>query len=308
MGQSPLDVFAQFRFLDPSVFGLSNTAFVNKFAVKGGYQGYEIVGLKVIRTLPNGRPNPYFDERLAKEFDERFFAMAHTVDESVLKLVETVDVTRSVDLPPSARKIYKAMDDDLFVDLEAWNAGTLAAPNVLVKMLRLQQLTGGAITDEDGRTVAVHDAKAEALEDLLEDIDPTEVVVVFARFVHDLDVIRGVAEKLGRPYAELSGRRADALTKDSTLAPDSGVVAVQIQAGGVGVDFTKARVGIYYSLGFSLDRLRAEPQAAAPSRPGAARAVRAPDRGPDDRRGRLRVLGVEGSDDRNDHEAAPGRS
>ena len=206
----------------------------------------------MIKTLPNGRPNPYFDERMARDFDERFFSMAHTVDESVLKLVETVDVTRSVDLPPSARKIYKAMDDDLFVDLEAWNAGTLAAPNVLVKMLRLQQLTGGAITDEDGRTVEVHRAKADLLEDLLEDIDPTEVVVIFCRFIHDIDTVKGVAEKMGRPYAELSGRRADALTRDSTLAPDSGVAAVQIAAGGVGVDLTKARVGIYYSLGFSL--------------------------------------------------------
>jgi hypothetical protein len=70
--------------------------------------------------------------------------------------------------------------------------------------------------------------------------------------------VERVAGKLRRGYAELSGRRDDALAGDATLSVANvhgepvEVAAVQIQAGGTGVDFSRSHFAVYYSLGFSL--------------------------------------------------------
>ena len=60
----------------------------------------------------------------------------------------------------------------------------------MVQLLRLQQLTGGHVTDDSGDTVTTGTAKVKVLADLLEDIDTP--VVVFCRFRSDLDAARAV--------------------------------------------------------------------------------------------------------------------
>ena len=48
---SPLDAYAQFRFLDPDVFGTSFTRFKQKYAVLGGFQGREVVDFQNLEDL-----------------------------------------------------------------------------------------------------------------------------------------------------------------------------------------------------------------------------------------------------------------
>lgn len=109
------------------------------------------------------------------------------------------------------------------------------------------------------------DALAELLADLpRERLDPRtfepvrpEPVLTFGRFDHDLLAVQHATETAGRgPFRELSGGRRDALTDESTLAPDTGVAGVQIDSGAEGVDFTLARLTVYYSLGYSLMRYK----------------------------------------------------
>ena len=131
-------------------------------------------------------------------------------------------VTRMGELGPKARKLYRTLERDFIVYLEE---GRITAVNVLSQLVRLQQMTSGYAHTED-------------------DLD----VVVFARFTHDLEVVHRVARRLGRPSYEISGAR-----KELSLWNEvGGVLAVQIQSGGLGIDLTKARYAIYYSLGFSL--------------------------------------------------------
>jgi SNF2 family DNA or RNA helicase len=91
--------------------------------------------------------------------------------------------------------------------------------------------------------------KGELLNDWLKDVPSEEPIVVFTRFRHDLAMVKAVFDERGETCAELSGQ------KNELSAWQSGQMrglAVQIQAGGVGVDFTRARYCVYYSLGFSL--------------------------------------------------------
>jgi SNF2 family DNA or RNA helicase len=60
------------------------------------------------------------------------------------------------------------------------------------------------------------------------------------------------AERLLTRALELSGRRDQLKEWLEDKSNDKPILAVQIQAGGVGIDLTRSRYGIYYSLGFSL--------------------------------------------------------
>ena len=106
------------------------------------------------------------------------------------------------------------------------------------------------------------------LRDVLEDIAPEEPVVVFCRFHRDLETVNRVADETGRRSCELSGRIDELKAWQAGEAP---VLAVQIDSGGVGVDLTRARYSIYYSLGFSLGSY--EQSLARIHRPGQTRPV-----------------------------------
>lgn len=227
---SPMDAFAQYRFLDPGIYGDSFPKFRAEFALMGGYLNKQIV--KYI--------NP-------DRFNKRFYSIAYRVmADDVLDLPEFVDEPRTCDLTGEAKRVYRELETEFVAKIED---GEITVNNALVHMLRLAQVTGGAVKNDDGEVVVVGSDKARLLDEVVEDLPNGEPFVVFGRFHHDLDTIKGVCEARGLTCGELSGRRNDlAEWQDGRMD----VLVVQIQAGGVGVDVTRSRVAIYYSLDFNL--------------------------------------------------------
>lgn len=254
---SPLDVYAQYRFLDPGIFGTNFSAFRDRYAVMGGYGGYQVIAYRVSPTLPDGQPNPYYSPKLDQEFQERMYSIAFRVRTGdVLDLPPEMDEERRFNLSNSARKIYTTLYKDMVADV---GSGKVTVTSALTRLLRLQQITSGFLpveNDEDGTTnlQQIDTGKQELLADLLEDLPAHEPLVIFFRFTHDADSIRQKVEAAGRRYYELSGRinqLEDWKTENPGDRP-AGVIAVQIRAGGAGVDLTRACYCVYYSLGFSL--------------------------------------------------------
>jgi SNF2 family DNA or RNA helicase len=226
MSHSPLDIYAQYRAIDKSIYGTSFTRFRSRYAVMGGFNRMQVVGYQREAELRN-----------------LFYSRAYRVESAdVLDLPSTLSVNLMCELGREGQRLYSEMADEFVADVAG---GQITASNALSRLLRLQQITSGYGRLEDGTDVEVDTSKAKVLEDTLTDIG-REPVVVFTRFVHDLDVVHRIAAKVGIPSYEVSGRRKD--------LPEwnSGVLAVQIQAGGLGLDLTLARYAIYYSLGFSL--------------------------------------------------------
>lgn len=273
LANGPLDIYGQYRFLDPGIFGSSYTHFRQRYAVMGGFEGREVVGYPINPTLPDGQQNPHHDPELEEEYNERLSSIAYHVSADVLDLPDEKDEVRTCQIGARARKLYDEITSDMYAVRD--DGSEFTADNVLTRILRQQQLTGGAITDDDGETHEVDDAKESVLRDLLEDVPADEPVVVFTRFVHDLDAARRVAGKLDRRYAEISGRAGTAtdhaLAGDATLRPDVDVAGVQIQSGGVGVDLSRAAIAVYYSLGHSL--FEYEQSRSRVNRPGQERPV-----------------------------------
>ena len=242
---SPMDAFGLYRFLDTGVFGRSYMHFRSRYAYMGGYNNKQILS--------------YIN---MDEFSNRLWSIGYRVKaKDVLDLPPFQDMTITFDLDREERKAYDEMEQQFITEV---NDEVITASNALAKLLRLQQITSGFIADR----LQIGKSKELELADLLEDFEEREPIVIFARFKHDLERIKKVVEKSGRRYGELSG------TSDDRGAWDTGavdVLGVQIQSGKEGVDFTRSRYSIYYSLGFSLgdyNQSRARLDRPGQTRPG----------------------------------------
>ena len=89
------------------------------------------------------------------------------------------------------------------------------------------------------------DARCKALEDLLLDLPLDEPIVVFARFRQDIKNIHRVCKDTGRKCSEISGVCDE---YDDWDQGKTSVLIVQIESGAEGLDFTRAKYAIYYSL------------------------------------------------------------
>ena len=70
--------------------------------------------------------------------------------------------------------------------------------NVLTKMLRLSQMTGGYLTDDAGSITSVSTAKLDALSDILDTmLTEDRKLVIMARFVPELNEIQKLLKKSG---------------------------------------------------------------------------------------------------------------
>jgi len=225
----PMDIYAQFRFLDITIFGPSFSAFRTKYAVMGGYHNKQITGFQRLDEL----------ERLMSRITFR-------VGSEVLDLPPATHVTYHCDLCVEARRVYKDLEEDFVAEVRD---GIVTAANALVKLTRLQQVANGVVKTDNGIEHRIDDAKRKLLADTLEDMGKDGPVVVFCRYHLDLDAVHEACQAVGFESLELSGRR-DELARWQNGAGQ--VLAVQISAGGVGVDLTRARFSVYYSLGFSL--------------------------------------------------------
>lgn len=126
-----------------------------------------------------------------------------------------------VDLPPKAMAIYQAMEDDLITAIED---GLIVAKNTGVAMGKCRQIANGAIyKSQDVEALVklpksqrewalVHDEKLQALEDLLDELQETPVLVSY-EFEHDYDRIKALRPD-GRYIKDTSVKKFPTLEKE----------------------------------------------------------------------------------------------
>ena len=236
--QSPLDFFAQYRFLDSRIFGTRFTEFRSRYALMGGYGGYQVIGYRNLEELA---------------------AKAHSIAFRVTKgecldLPETINQFVYADLEAEAKKLYQTLRKEAIIKFSETEQVT--APIVLTELLRLQQITGGFIPTGENSYKQVSQAKLQVAKELLEEMkEANKKVVIFARFVPEVEALAKIAQDLGMSAFALTGKtsieaRQQAL-KDFQLG-DLQVFIAQIATGGVGITLTAADTAIFYSMDFSL--------------------------------------------------------
>lgn len=161
--KSLMNWFGQVYILDEgSSLGRYITHYRTKYFYPSGFGGYEWT------------PQPDAMRRIA---------------EATKKLVQVVDDTKGlglpdilyndiwVELPPPTRKLYNQMYDEL---VSLINSGAVVAANAAVASSKCRQIANGCLFTGVGREWEyLHDAKAEALSDLLEQLEGDPALITY---------------------------------------------------------------------------------------------------------------------------------
>ena len=235
-----LDVFSQYRFLNPTIFGTSFYTFRNRYFDMCGY----------------GNHTPIFRRQMTDEFLQKLHSVAFRVTKAeCLDLPAVTEEVRTVEMEASAAKIYGKIEAESYAELEASEVTTV---NILTRLLRLSQITGGYLTDDDGTVNAVSRAKLDALSDILDAaMAEDRKLVVTARFVAELDAIQELLKKKKIGYAAVRGGVKDREEEIRRFRHDDTchVFVGQIAAAGLGITLTAASAMVFYSLDYSMSNL-----------------------------------------------------
>ncbi len=239
-----VDIFSQYRFLDPTVFGQNFYAFRNRYCVMGGFNCKQIVQYRDLDAL------------IRKEH-----SIAYRVTKGeALDLPEQTFETRYIALDKKERTIYDRLRRDSFAELDG--GGTITATTVLTKLLRLQQFTGGFLVEDDAaKPQLVSRGKLDALADILRDyvVEGKKKLVIFARFIPEvMEIIKLSTEIAGKHgmqtvaiYGDIQKELRGDIVQQFQTDPATTVFVGQIDTAGTGITLTAADSCVYYSENFN---------------------------------------------------------
>ena len=232
-----IDVFSQYRFLNPAVFGTSFYAFRNQYFDMSGY----------------GNHTPIFRKWMTDDFLRRLHSIAYRVTKAeCLDLPDITEEVRSVELEAAAAKIYDSIESDSYAKMDESEVTT---GNILTRLLRLSQITGGHLTDDDNIVNTVSHAKIDALSDIIDSaMAEDKKLVIMARFVPEMDDIQELLEKKKIGYAVIRGGVKDREKEIHRFQYDDKcrVFVGQIAAAGLGITLTAASTMVFYSLDYNM--------------------------------------------------------
>lgn len=237
--QNAMDIFSQYRFLDPTVFGRNYYKFRSRYAIMGGFNNKQIIAYRNL------------DDLIRKEYSIAY----RVTKEEALDLPEQTFMARPVQLTKKERELYDQLRHDSCAELE--RGGQITATTVLTKLLRLQQLTGGFLAADDGSNPQlVSHAKLDALADIIQDytIETGKKLVIFARFIPEVRAIEELTKKLlpkGKKavciYGEIKKEDRGPIVQQFQTDPDTMIFVGQIDTAGTGITLTAADTCVYYS-------------------------------------------------------------
>lgn len=238
-----IDIWSQYRFLDKTVFGDNFFKFRGRYAIMGGYGNKKIVGYKDL-------------EGLIKK--EHSIAFRVTKDEA-LDLPEQTFETRKIQFNQKEKNLYERIKKDSYAELDG--GGHITATTVLTRLLRLQQLAGGFLVQDDAqKPQLVSRAKLDALADIIEDyvIGSGKKLVIFARFIAEVKAIMELANKVLPKelkqvaiYGDIKKEDRGDIVKQFQEDPKTVLFIGQIDTAGTGITLTAADTCVYYSKNFN---------------------------------------------------------
>lgn len=270
--QGPLDIFAQFNFLDETILRTSSYyAFRARYAVLqkqsiGSRSFIQVVGYQRVDEL----------QRLITPHSAR------VVKADCLDLPDKIYERRYVELSPNQERLYRELKQNLIAEFQG---ALITAPLAITKMMRLQQITGGfwtpdlAIEDVDQpefdltsgprgipQPIDERNRRIESLLDMLEEFQGK--AIIWARFRAEIAAIattllaRYGADSVVEYHGGVGNAERSEAIRRFQEDPRCRFFVGHVQAGGKGITLTAATLVVYYSNDFSLEnRLQSEDRA-----------------------------------------------
>ena len=181
--KSPLDLYKQCEFLKKELLGhVSYYSFRTRYAV--------------VRTmhLPSHSTQIVVGYQNLGELSDKLKPFSHRVlKDDCLDLPEKTYIKRTVQLTPDQVKLYKQMKH---LALAQMNGKMMSTATVLTQLMRLQQITCGHFTADDGTFQEVDSNRLPELMNVLEEIEG--IVVIWAHWQRDVNrILREISKKFG---------------------------------------------------------------------------------------------------------------
>jgi SNF2 family DNA or RNA helicase len=247
--QGPLDFYSQFQFLRPGILGCKNFAvFRARFAE---WRERQIVQGGNVRRFQELVRYKNLDELKALVAEHSFQKRRRDCKD----MPQAQYLKRTVILGPEQRSTYDLVRERVLAELETGE--TMTTPHQLTKLMRLSQVAGGFFAvDGGGEPKPLPNAKLTALMDEVENVPGDEQIIIWARFVAELNAIDAALSKeygptsCARYWGEINNAERAALAAEFKASRRRFMIA-QPKAGGKGHDWAVANTVIYFSNDFS---------------------------------------------------------
>lgn len=287
IGNTVMDLWAQLEFINEGSSGFTSLKSFKNF--HGEYVRSENGAVGVARLV--GLKNiPLLQDRLSR------LSFSVTKEEAGLNLPDKVYSTHEIEMTAYQADVYRRVSQELAIEIEDKLSGEvvdeMTVSNILVKLLRLAQITSGFISYdavyemETGELVrpkrveeiSSDNPKLAATVELIEQQDPKAKTIVWCCFVHNIERIskelsvRGIKHVTyygGTPQSERDSN-VDAFNND----PDTRVIVCNPQTAAEGLNLlgydtarseasdTYCDLEIFYSCNWSaIQRAQAEDRA-----------------------------------------------
>ena len=166
-----MDLWAEFRLLD---LGQRLGRFIGKYR-----DAYFVPDKRNQQMVFSYKPKPSAEEAIYRQISDITISMKNT---DYLKMPELVMNEISVRLSEDELRHYQTMKEEMVFSLDGKDIDAVNAAALSGKLL---QMANGAIYDESGVIVQIHNRKLDALEDIIEAANGKPVLIAYW-FKHDL--------------------------------------------------------------------------------------------------------------------------
>jgi SNF2 family DNA or RNA helicase len=256
--KSPLDYWAQFRFLDETIIG---HRYFNTFRLRYAKMIEQVVpNNSKAKFTKYGKPQPKTHTIQVVDGYQRMEELLEKVGpyyrrvekKDCLDLPDKVYMRREVELNKEQVAAYKAMADKLVIELEGVR---VKAPIALTKILRLLQITSGYVT-QDGNSYTLGESPKLAEIITVAEEHNGQLIIFFRENLERLMLQEAFTKKkIG--YAVIYGgvpeHMRTELQQDFQRTSKYKIMLANVAVGGIGLDLTAADLVLYNSNSHSLE-------------------------------------------------------
>ena len=240
---NPLDIFGQYRILNPDIYGRNFYRFRSRYAMMGGYLDKQVV--RWINMV---------------DFRQRLYRCAvRKTKDDCLDLPDKLYQVIRLDVPEEQKKVYNDLKTGFMAE---FREGLILAPVVLTRLMRFSQITAGFTKTVEGEEYAFSkNPKIDWLIDFVKNLAIERKVVVFCRFSYEIKMVEAALRKANLDFVTVQGGVKDRIDLVNKFNRDASVRCFigQIQTTGMGINLTSANYAVFMSNSYSYgERVQAE--------------------------------------------------
>jgi SNF2 family DNA or RNA helicase len=248
LSQGVVDLFAQMRFLSPKILGYNS------------FYSFAANHLEYSDKFPGMIVRAHNTEWLAAKIDPYVYQVRK---KDCIDLPDKIYSTKHCYMTQEQHEWYDLLKDEFleYIDPDDWNS------YMLFKLFSgLQQVVSGFYnrkTKAGTETIELENDRIEVLEGVIDRIPDDEQVIIWAKYIHDIDAI---CEALGKKsYVVYTGKQNERQKDEAKAKFQSGGGQFFVStpsSGGHGLTLIEATTEIFYNNGFKYsERIQAEDRA-----------------------------------------------